>query len=248
MLFAFKLPEVTMKLRTRMRTAAIIAAVTGAMACGSGELNVGYPTANSGGGGGSSVGTAASYAGAMADSLKHGAIIVTVSSSETVSGSLTFVGGPTVPLTGTVDTASQQLTASGGGYSLTGFTFNGTLQGSYTGPNTRGDFAAASDSLTGMSHTVFCGTYTSTNGSGWLSMVVLSDGDTGGFAVQTTGSASSGSFTGTLSNSAFSGFTSQGAPVTGALSSDLQTITGSYSPLIGTTVGTGTFTASVGGC
>src|SRR5271155_4521740 len=91
--------------RTRFST---VAAVLIAGACGSGMLDVGYPTGVNTAGG-ASAGTAATYIGAIADSLKHGTISVTVSPSQTVSGLLTFIGGPTVVLTGTVDSAASQI-------------------------------------------------------------------------------------------------------------------------------------------
>ena len=98
-----------------------------------------------------------------------------------------------------------------------------------------------------MTHTTYCGVYTSTNGNGRIAFVALSDGDTGGFAVQTAGGAASQSLTGTLlSGLTFSGVTSLTAPVTGTVNGT--TLAGSYSPAIGSTAGTGTFSASVGGC
>ena len=142
------------------------------------------------------------------------------------------------------------MSLTGATYILTGFTNLGTVQGTYTGPTGNGFFAAAADSLTGMSHTSYCGLYTSTNGNGWFSMVALSDGETGGFVVQTLGTgAASTAFTGNIVNSAtFTGVTNLGVSITGSLSTDLQTITGSYAPSIGTTTGTGTFSATTGGC
>lgn len=223
-------------------------AVLVATACGSGMLDEGFPTGVSGGGS-ASVGTPANYLGVMADSLKRGHLSIIVSSASTVTGVLTFLGGPTISLTGTADTASQQVTMTGSGYNLTGFTNLGTMQGTYTGPGVTGLFAAAADSLTGMSHTSYCGSYTSTNGNGWFSMVALSDGETGGIAVQTLGSAMSTAFTGTIiGNSSFTGVTNQAVSISGTLSTDLQTISGTYAPTVGTTVGTGTFSATTGGC
>ncbi len=234
-------------LRTIQRVLAMVAVLI-ATACGSGMLDEGFPTGVSGGGG-ASASTSATYLGVIADSLKRGHLSVTVSSISSVSGVLTFIGGPTVPVTGTVDTAAQQVSVTGGGYSLTGFTNNGTIQGSYTGPGGNGLFAAAADSLTGMIHTSYCGSYTSTNGNGWFSMVALSDGETGGIAVQTRGSASSTAFTGTIiGNTTFTAVTNQAVSISGSLSTDLQTITGTYSPMVGTTAGTGTFAATTGGC
>lgn len=237
-----------MRSRSSLNRLTALAAVVLATSCGGGTLDVGFPTSVTSGGGGSA-GSPATYTGAIADSLKHGAISLTVSAGAAVSGAITFIGGPTVPLTGTADSATSQIAATGAGYILTGTTNLGTVQGSYTGSGGTGYFAAAADSLTQMSHSTYCGTYTSTNGNGWFSVVALSDGEAAGFAVQTVGLASSATFTGTIVNNAtFNAITSLSASISGALSGDLQTITGTYAPSVGTTAGTGTFSASTGGC
>jgi hypothetical protein len=234
--------------RSTLHRVSALAAVLFATACGSGMLDVGFPTGASSGGG-ASASTAATYLGALADSLKHGTISITVSSGSSVSGVLTFVGGPTIPVTGTADSATSVVSVTGGGYTVSGFTNLGTMQGSYSTGGHTGYFAAASDSLTGMTHTTYCGVYNSTNGNGWFSVVALSDGEAAGFAVQTIGTASSATFTGTIVNSlTFTAVTSQATPISGSLSADLQTITGTYAPAVGAVTGTGTFSANTGGC
>lgn len=234
--------------RSPLNRLAALAAVVLVTSCGGGTLEVGFPTSVTNGGGGSA-GSPATYTGAIADSLKHGAVSLTVSVASTVSGTITFVGGPTVPLTGTADSATSQISATGGGYILTGTTNLGTVQGSYFGSGGNGFFVAAADSLTQMTHSTYCGTYTSSNGNGWFSMVALSDGEAAGFAVQTLGAASSASFTGTIVNAlTFTAITSLSVPINGTLTPDLQTITGTYAPSIGTTAGTGNFSAATGGC
>lgn len=238
-----------MSSRRVLLAASALAAAIGAAACGSGVLDAGYPTSVNGAGGGASVGSAATYIGAIADSSHHGVLSITVSSLQAVTGTMTFTGGPTVSLTGTVDTVAQTLHASGSGYSMTAYPHTGTMLGNYSGPagTSVGYLAITSDSLTQMTHTTYCGVYTSTNGNGRIAFVVLNDGDTGGFAVQTAGSAASQSLTGTLINGlTFSGVTSLTAPITGTVTGT--TLTGSYAPAIGSTAGTGTFSASVGGC
>jgi hypothetical protein len=95
-----------MSSRSHVHRVAAVAALVLAGACGSGMLDVGHITAPSGGGGGASIGSPASYDGALGDSLKRGRLSLTVSASLSVTGTLTFVGGPTVPVTGTVDTAA----------------------------------------------------------------------------------------------------------------------------------------------
>jgi hypothetical protein len=234
--------------RSPLNRLAVLAAVALTTSCGSGTLEVGFPTSVTTAGGGSA-GSPATYTGAIADSLKHGAVSLTVSVGATVSGTIVFIGGPTVALTGTADSTTAQLSATGGGYILTGTTNLGTIQGSYVGSGGTGYFTAAADSITQMTHSTYCGTYTSTNGNGWFSVVALSDGEAAGFAVQTVGSASSAVFTGTIVNSsAFTAVTSLSVPINGTLTPDLQTITGTYAPNIGTTAGTGNFSATTGGC
>lgn len=231
---------------------ATLFAVAFATACGSGMLDVGHPTAPVGGGG-AAVGSPANYTGTMGDSLKHGTLALTVSAALSVTGTFTFTGGPTVPMTGSVDTTAQQLHASGGGYTLTAFTNLGTLSGSYTGPTGNGFAVASSDSLTQQTHKTYCGTYTSTNSNGRISIQVLSGGAAGGWVAQTTGTAVSSFLTGSVvSNVTFTGSTNAGVTITGTMSSDLSTIIGSYAPpAAGSTsagTATGQFTASVSGC
>ena len=234
--------------RPGIRLASVLSALAFATACGSGMLDASRPPVVTPSGGGGS-GTAAAYSGAIADSLHRGAVAITVTGTS-LTGLLTFVGGQTISVTGTTDSAAASMTASGSGYTLTGTTNNGTVQGTYTGPGGNGYFAAASDTLTHMTHTTYCGLYTSTNGNGWFSVVALSDGESSGFAVQTSGSASSASFVGNVNFTvlSFAATTTQAVAISGTLSADLQTITGSYAPNIGSTTGTGTFSATTGGC
>jgi hypothetical protein len=229
-----------------------IAALFAAGACGSGMLDVGFPAQVTGGGGASS-GTSASYIGAMGDSLKHGTLTITVSPALAVTGVLTFAGGPNVTITGTVDTIAQQLTATGSGYTVTAFPSGGTLGGRYTGPTGNGFLVAAADSLTGQSHKTYCGAYTSTNSTGRLTVQVLSTGAASGFAVQTSGTALSSFFSGTvISNTELTAVTDQGVALSGSLSLDLSAITGTYAPPVAgssaVNTATGTFSASVSGC
>jgi hypothetical protein len=230
----------------------MIVSLACAGACGSSSLSLDFPAGNRGGGGGDGGGATATYVGAVGDSLQYGALSFAVTSSNVVNGTLTFVGGPIVPLTGAVDTAAR-ISASGGGYTITGHPNAGTIAGSYTGPDGTGFLVAASDSLTGMAHTTYCGTYTSTNGNGWFGLLVLTSGSATGFVVQTSGTAASSAFSGTVLNSAaLTAMTNTGVTITGSLASDLQTVTGSYAPPVagGTSTGTATgqFSATAGGC
>jgi hypothetical protein len=231
-----------------------LSALVVATACGSGMLDVGHSTGTSGGGGGGgSVGSPANYAGTMGDSLKHGTLTLTVSATLTVSGNFAFIGSAAIPMTGTVDTVAEVLHATGGGYTLTGFTTLGTLAGSYTGPNGNGFAVATSDSLTAQTHRTYCGSYTSTNSTGRMSIQVLSGGAAGGWVTQTTGTAVSSFLTGNvINNVSFTGSTNVGTIISGVMASDLSTITGTYAPPVaGSTApnsATGSFSVSVSGC
>ncbi len=238
-----------MTFRPGLKLVSTLSAVAFITACGSGMLDANRQTVVTLSGGGGS-GAAATYSGAAADSLFHGKIEVNVTGGTAATGVLTFVGGATVQLTGGVDSAAASMNLTGGGYTFTGTTHTGTVQGTYTSADGNGFFAAASDTLTHMTHTTYCGVYTSTNGNGWFAVVGLSDGQSAGFSVQTLGSASSATMLGTINFSllTFAASTSQAVAVTGTLTSDLQTITGSYAPNVGTTTGTGTFSATASGC
>jgi hypothetical protein len=238
--------------RSILHGACALAAVVLAGACGSGVLGNDTLTGVTTGGGGS-VGTSANYTGEIGDSLKHGTISITVSPSLGVTGSLTFAGGPTIPVTGTLDTAAAAMHASGSGYTISASANAGTLGGSYTGPGVNGFLVATSDSLTGMTHNTYCGVYTSTNSNGRFTMQVLSSGDAGGFVVQTSGTAVSSFFSGTvISNTTLTAVTNFGIGISGSVSADLSTITGSYAPPVAgsSTPGaaTGQFSATTGGC
>lgn len=238
--------------RSILNRIAALSAIAFATACGSGMLDVGHPTAPSGGGG-ATVGSPANYAGTIGDSLKRGTVAISVSSTLNVTGTFTFVGGPTVPMAGTVDTAAGLMHATGGGYTFTGFTNVGTLGGSYTGATGTGYVVASSDSLTHETHKSYCGFYNSTNSNGRISIQILAAGSAGGFVAQTSGTSLSSFLTGNLINNvSFTGSTNTGVNITGLMSSDHSTLTGSYAPPAGgsTSPGsaTGNFSATISGC
>lgn len=242
-----------MRSRSSVGSIAATAVLLFASACGSGMLNVGYPTGVTGGGGGTSVGSPATYVGAIGDSLKRGTTSLTVSGSLSVTGVFTFAGGPTVQMTGTVDTAAAEMHASGGGYVLTGFTNVGALSGFYTGPGGNGFVVASADSLTHQTHKTYCGVYTSTNSNGRFAIQVLASGDAGGFVAQTFGTAVSSFFTGTvIGNVTLTAVTNAGTAISGTMSSDQSTITGTYAPPVANSssagTATGVFSATTGGC
>jgi hypothetical protein len=240
--------------QSNIRRAAALAAVLVVTACGSGMLDVGRVAVSGGGGGsGTAVGTAASYTGIVGDSLKQGSATITVSATLTVSGTLTFTGGPVVPLTGVVDTVAEEIHASGGGFTLSAFTQNGTLSGVYSSGAVAGFLVATSDSISAQTHKTYCGTYASSNSSGRFVMQVQSGGAVAGFAAQTSGTALSSFFNATVFNSTIlTGSTQAGVPFNGTISTDLSTITGTYAPPAAnaTTTGTitGSFSTTIGGC
>jgi hypothetical protein len=158
-------------------------------------------------------------------------------------------------VTGTVDTTAHEFHASAGSYTFTANTNSpgGTLAGGrYTGP-LPGFFVAVSDSLTGQTHAFFCGSYTSTNSNGTLTLQVLSGGGVTGYALQSTGTALSTLLSGTLvGNAQFNGTTDSGVSFTGTMSTDQTTITGSYAPPVNGATGvnnaTGSFSVRNDGC
>ncbi len=238
--------------RSLARSFAMIASFACAAACGSNALSLDFPAGNRGGGGGGGGGATATYLGAIGDSLRYGALSFTVTSSNVVNGTLTFVGGPIVPVTGVVDTAGR-ISATGSNYTIAGRPSSGTISGSYTGPGGNGFLVAASDSLTSMTHATYCGTYTSTNGNGAIGILVLSSGSTTGFVVQTSGTAASSAFSGTVLNgTALTAMTNTGVTITGTVSSDLTALAGSYAPPVANQTSTGTatgqYSATTGGC
>ncbi len=241
--------------RSSLNRVLALATMVFAAGCGSGVLDAGFPPIVTLSGGGSGGGSSSAYTGTIGDSLQHGTVSITVSSTLSVTGTLVFIGGSTVPITGTVDTVGQELHASGSGYTLSAFIDNptGTLTGVYAGPAVPGFFVAASDSLTGQTHITYCGPYTSTNSTGRMTIQVLSAGDAAGFAIQQTGTAASTFLSGTvISGSALTGVTDSGVAFSGTLSTDQSTITGVYAPPVagasGVNNATGTFTATRGGC
>jgi hypothetical protein len=100
----------------------------------------------------------------------------TVNAQVTASSTLTlFSSGGNVTLTGTFDTSSGTLNVSGGGFVLTGTVSQGTISGTYTGPNgTRGGFAGLD--ATQNSITLYCGTFQNPGGAGTFGLQVSSNG------------------------------------------------------------------------
>lgn len=135
-----------------------------------------------------------------------------------LTGTLTKGGTTTINLTGTYTVSSYAISASGGGYTLTGSVANTTATGTYTGPSDSGSFAAFKGDTTSV--TVYCGTYAGDASGSWnlvrngnsvagaYSHGKLTNGTVNGNNVSfsiTDDSAGPGSGTGTISGSSVSG-------------------------------------------
>lgn len=73
-----------------------------------------------------------------------------------IGGQLRFVGGGFVLLTGTLDTETGAVVASGGGYTFTGTLGGGSLSGTFTGPS---DGIFETINAAGDPVTTYCGTF-----------------------------------------------------------------------------------------
>ena len=91
----------------------------------------------------------------IATTLTHSSI-GTLAVSQ-VTGTVHVTGGATTSLSGTYDSSTSTVSATGGGFAFTGTISGGVLSGKYTAPTTSGGFS----SLNGTSSTVttYCGTY-----------------------------------------------------------------------------------------
>ena len=187
---------------------------------------------------------AVSFRGTIAGANESGVIEVTAASP--VTGTLTIVGGPVINLTGDFNSESGQFTASGGGYSLTATFSNGTLSGTYTGPNGSGTISALpSDQVTVQ---VFCGTASGTSPGGSVSAVwnlVRSGNTVAGVAVEDLSSASPGETTvlsGTISGTSIS-LSYEGGSASGTLTGE--SISGTWTTVEGAS---GTWMGSTAAC
>lgn len=99
------------------------------------------------------------------DASRSGSVAFTINNT-TVTGTLKVVtpAAATIALTGTYNTGTRALTASGGGYTFTG-TYDGTavISGTFTGPAaSQGTFRGRTSTANARS---ICGTFTSQTGS-----------------------------------------------------------------------------------
>lgn len=106
---------------------------------------------------------ATTYIGTVGNSNEGGAITLNFASAPpkfapnltnsittiiNVTGTVKF-GGTTITLSGTFNTENDSLIVSGGGYTFKGVLTDGTLSGTYTGPNGSGSFTTESSTETG---------------------------------------------------------------------------------------------------
>jgi hypothetical protein len=142
------------------------------------------------------------------------------------SGTLSVSGGGNVTLSGTYDSTTNTVTASGGGYSFTGSIASGAYTGTYTGPSaTSGGFASLQGSKNSV--TAYCGTATATTTNGtrngvWNLQVSASGALNGSGTPGLCGGSggNDGAFSGTVTNGSVSGSSASGntfsATVTGS--------------------------------
>jgi hypothetical protein len=132
------------------------------------------------------------FTGTMAGQTQSGTVALTVNTAASglrarratdplrvtaivsVTGVIELTGFAPVSITGNYDTDTNTLTASGGGYSLTGTLTGNRLAGTWTGPaGASGAWSAQYGVAAGDTVRVFCGTFTSTSGGddGWFNLV-----------------------------------------------------------------------------
>jgi hypothetical protein len=157
--------------------------------------------------------------------------------SVNVTGSLAVKGGSNASLTGTYNTESKALSATGGGYTLNGTYAGGRLNGTYSGPSGNGVMTGFRRGGGGVQR--YCGTFSGDAAGVWN--LARSDNDLSGAFHETDGTGA-GTLTGSLSGSNVSlSFT--GGTATGTLSGTA--MSGSWSTLDGDQ---GSWTGSTGGC
>ncbi|MBI3195062.1 MAG: hypothetical protein HYZ34_11455 [Ignavibacteriae bacterium] len=121
--------------------------------------------------------TTTTYSGTIAGDSESGSITFVVGGSAkaapqqntnllallSVTGTIKLSDGASITLTGTFNTDTDSIYVSGGGYSFAGKLSNGTISGTYTGPNGSGAFSVQ----VGAHGTVkvFCGTYVENDNS-----------------------------------------------------------------------------------
>jgi hypothetical protein len=208
------------------------------------------PTAPAGG--------ATSYIGTVGNSAEAGALSLTFASAPpklspgmnysittiiNVSGTVKF-GGTTITLTGTYNTTNDSLIVSGGGYSFMGILANGTLSGTYTGPNGSGSFTTEGSTEAG-SVKVYIGTShetsPDTSNHGRFLLVVKGTAVTG---ITDSGEKLGGTISGTHVSIHFISAPSVEI-AQGTVSTDGTTMSGTYSATSGEGTFSGTWTCTL---
>lgn len=117
-----------------------------------------------------------------------GALSVTIDGTA-ATGSFTAIARQARPeLSGSYNPSTHALTLSGGGYAFSGTLVDGTLQGTWTGPNnTSGSFTTTLEGE-GVTITVFCGTFSTRRDAGTFNLI-RHDNALQGFAALEDGSA-----------------------------------------------------------
>ena len=159
------------------------------------------------------------FAGTMAGQTQSGTLALTVNTAASglrvrpaadplratatvnVTGVIELTGIAPISITGTYDTQTNTLTATGGGYSLTGTLSGNRLAGTWTGPaGASGAWSAQYSVAAGDTVRVFCGTFTSTSGGddGWFNLVT--SGTTVNGVAVSADDGTSISLTGTLTD------------------------------------------------
>jgi hypothetical protein len=170
-----------------------------------------------------------------------GAFFVTIQPDPSVSGTLNTAAGTSNTLAGTYDSSTNNLSVSGGGFTLTGAISEGVLSGAYTGPNgSSGGFSALNATQTSV--TPYCGTFSGSQGTGVFNAEESPNGALSGNATPTMGA--SVNVAGQVSGATFTGTTGPGNSFSGTIG------TGSISGTVSSGPGGpgGPFTGSTGGC
>jgi trimeric autotransporter adhesin len=195
---------------------------------------------------GGNPGPTTTYVGTFANATQSGGFTIQVGA--TATGTLSTGDGTMTSLTGSFDATSGALHMTGGSNSLNGTLANGTINGTFTNAGGTGQFSAAPNSSTGTVPRVYCGSYASTanNEVGWLNLVIATTGAVSGTAQAVNVSGKSAiTMTGTLSGSTLTLTTSEQLTATATMSSDANSLSGSFNQSGGAT---GTFQASKASC
>ncbi len=180
--------------------------------------------------------------GAFAERSMSGSITASVT-ADSAHGTLVFVNGTSVSLSGVFFPASGALGLAGGGYQLSGFLSNGVISGTMGGPQGQGRFTMHTRGPVGESKP-YCGTYITNSDYGWFGAAISGSGAVTGFFVSGSG-AGSVAMSGAVSGLNVSATAASGVTLQGTLSPDASGIIGTYVP---STATSGSFAASTTAC